>query len=147
MLGALYNANEGEPGEQTIFLSEELWERRFGTDPQIVGRTIEFYEQTWQVRGVMPRGFGYPTAETDYWIPLRQSPFLTNRGAGFLHAIGRLGPGVSLAAASQELSEIHRALNEAWYGWPGTCESTICVQAKVCPPDPFGRVMFSAPYP
>ncbi len=112
MIGTFFAPGEGEAGDQSIFLAAQVWERRFGSDPRIVGQSIDFYEQTWTVRGVMPRGFAFPNADIDYWIPLRLPTWLNNRGAGFLHAVGRLSEGVSVAALSDELASLSAALKE-----------------------------------
>ncbi len=112
ILGSLYASDEGDIGEQSIYLSEHIWERRFSSDPGIVGQTIPFYEQSWVVRGVMPRGFGYADGGNDYWIPLRQSQWLEARGTGFMSIVGRLAPGTSVEVAQQELLATNRAIEE-----------------------------------
>lgn len=109
-LGSWYGPGEGHLNAMTIHLSHDLWERRFGADPDIVGKTIRLSDQSWVVQGVMPRGFVWPDAETRYWIPLRDSPFLQNRGSGFLHVAARLTPGTSLDAARAELARFTEQL-------------------------------------
>ena len=64
--------------DRVVVLSDGLWRRRFGGDPEIVGRTIQLDdveggEGTYEVVGVMPPGFAYPVGRsvgrTDIWMP------------------------------------------------------------------------------
>lgn len=109
-LGSWYGPGEGGLNAPSIHLSHDLWERRFGADPGIVGRTIRMSDASWVVQGVMPRGFVWPDADTQYWIPLRDSRFLQSRGSGFLHVVARLEPGVGLDAARAELDRFTERL-------------------------------------
>jgi hypothetical protein len=82
-LGRFFSTAEDRPGQdQVIILSYDLWQRRFGGDPGIVGRRIQMTGQRLQdytVIGVMPRGFNFPlnvpsavnlpTHQMAYWIP------------------------------------------------------------------------------
>ena len=115
-LGSAYGPGEGGIGDQSIFLSHSLWERRFAADPGIVGRTITFYEAPWVVRGVLPPDFAYPGTRLDYLIPLRDTQWLEGRGTGVLRVIGRLGDGVSLDAAREELGALSTALEREYPG-------------------------------
>jgi putative ABC transport system permease protein len=92
-------------------VSHAFWTRRFGSDPAIVGQMIELDDRR-EVIGVMPRDFDCPRG-TDFWIPV--VPVLAKAGGtrldglrdiGVLFAIGRLRPGVSPAAATQELETL-----------------------------------------
>jgi predicted permease len=85
-------------------LSHELWTRRFGQRPSIVGETIEIDSQPFRVVGVMPEGFSYPLG-TELWIPERfsEEELRTQRGARYLDVIARLRGGTALSAAEREL--------------------------------------------
>ncbi len=107
-VGTLYDleAGEGLPGETSVYLAHALWRRRFGGDPSIVGHTITLSERSWTVRGVMPPGFAFPDASSDFWAPLPRTSLLPNRAAGFLTVLARLSPGQSLDAARAEISSV-----------------------------------------
>ncbi len=93
-------------------LSEALWERRFGANPDLLGRTIPINGQSHTVIGIMPAGFRFPagSAGADLWLPLRLPPNQAyNRASHFLGVVARLAPGVDLATAQSQMSEIaHR---------------------------------------
>jgi predicted permease len=99
-------------GTATAILSYGLWQRRFGGDPAIVGRTIRLGNTPHTVIGVMPPGFQFPHARVQAWIPVDYS-----RGAGIqsrtllaLNVVGRLKPGVTVGVATSELGAIAERL-------------------------------------
>ncbi|HEU4618113.1 MAG TPA: ABC transporter permease, partial [Gammaproteobacteria bacterium] len=60
MLGRWFSAEDDAPGAaETVILTYPYWQRRFGGDPQILGRTIDVDSRPRQIVGVMPRGFGW----------------------------------------------------------------------------------------
>jgi predicted permease len=85
-------------------LSHGLWERRFGKDPSVVGRTLDLDEESWTVIGIMPQGFDFPT-DPDVWIPLAPNP-ASERGDHRLEAFGRLETGVTLEQAQADMSAV-----------------------------------------
>jgi putative ABC transport system permease protein len=100
------------PPPATI-LSYELWQRRFGSDPGILGKTILIDDQPQVVVGVMPRGFRVlmpPIAgmspTIDAWTPLRTDLARLPRDFQFLRVIGRLKPGATVAQAQEEMNRI-----------------------------------------
>jgi putative ABC transport system permease protein len=103
-LGRAFRAAEDRPAAPlTVLLGYELWQRRFGGDPAVVGRTVLVNGTGHRVVGVMPPGFRYPDWE-EAWVPLasRLEPD-EPRSAPRLYMIGRLRPGVSLAQADREV--------------------------------------------
>jgi predicted permease len=105
--GRVFNPEEFEPGaDNVIILTDRFWARRFGSDPNIVGRTIQLDGKSVQVVGVMPPGFDHPIlwGPLDIWQPLTFTPERkTNRGNNFLRSFGRLKPGVSIEQAEQSM--------------------------------------------
>lgn len=97
-------------------ISNGLWERRFGLDPDIVGGDIFLNDRPLTVIGVMPEGFGGTALNTDVWIPdwmislVSGAAILGSRGTRFLSVIGRLAPGSDVDAAQGELDVIARDL-------------------------------------
>jgi putative ABC transport system permease protein len=112
-LGRLFLPEEDRPGgASAVVLSSSLWKRRFSGDPAVVGKGIVLDGKTYTVVGVLSSSFVIPDQfKTDYglWVPLAED----ENGAGpfrILRAIGRLKPGVSLAAARAELDTIMQPL-------------------------------------
>lgn len=106
-----------------LVISHGLWQRRFGADPNIVGKTVRVNNRPYHVIGVTPESFtGTKFAlALDFWTPIsmveeiRRSPkVLEYRGDHWMNAIGRLKPGVSLAQASAEFSAIANRLNQTY---------------------------------
>jgi putative ABC transport system permease protein len=96
-----------------VILGYHLWQRRFGGDPKIVGRTITLVNRAWMVVGVMPPDFKFPVS-TDFWIPLAHDPSWWPRSLHGMGAIARLKPGATLAQAQSEMSIIARHLEEQY---------------------------------
>src|SRR5882724_10644552 len=105
MLGRTFPVEEERPGANPVaILSHGLWERRFGSDPKIVGGTIIIDNRGYTVVGIMPADFNFPSRQTDLWLPLainRNSP-MAGRGMHILEVIGRLKSGVSVDQARAE---------------------------------------------
>ena len=129
-IGRVFSAdNEASGRNRVAVLSDALWRRRFGGDPQIVGRTIplddvERGEGRYEVLGVMPPGFAYPVAvsrPTDIWIPyvVPADQRIRNPASRstYLQVIARLKPGVSRAAAQAQMDQIAAALETANPQW------------------------------
>ncbi len=110
-------------GNPVVVLGNSLWERRFASDPNIVGKRIKFNDRQYEVIGVGPKGFvGSKFAlALDFWVPFsmveelrRQPKVLEYRGDHWMNIIGRLKPGVSIEQASAEINGIAKRLNQAY---------------------------------
>jgi putative ABC transport system permease protein len=108
-------------GPKVIVVSDALWRRRFNADPDIVGRSLTLDGEPWTVIGVMPasfRGvlsFAAATNIVEFWTPADYpTDLLTNHGDHEINVVGRLRDGVSLEAAQAQLTNISRALAEAF---------------------------------
>lgn len=104
-------ANE-RAGKAEAVLGFDLWQRRFGGDRTIVGRTIEINRHTFTIVGIAPRGFvGCKSGlRTEIWLPLGMvtqvwnwDP-ISNRGASWLNVLGVMRPGVSRHQTDEELN-------------------------------------------
>jgi len=115
-LGRTFRAGEDEPGQnRLVILSHALWQQRFTSDQSIVGKKILLGGENYQVIGVMPPMFRFPSRLTDLWVPLDLSPAQqTNRGNHFLLTLGRLKPGVTLDQAREQLVTIARRLEQQY---------------------------------
>ncbi|HYN85042.1 MAG TPA: ABC transporter permease [Pyrinomonadaceae bacterium] len=106
-----------------MVISHGLWQRRFGRDPAVVGRVVNFNNKAVEIIGVMPEGFGYPLNydNVEFWAPFDTSnAYAQHRGASFLEAVGRLRPGVTveqgaadLFAVTEHLAAEHAQTNRA----------------------------------
>ena len=105
--GRVFKPEEFEPGaDNVIVLTDRFWARRFGSDPNIVGRKIQLDGKTVEIVGVMPPGFEHPIlwGPIDIWQPLAFTPEeKSNRGTNYLSSFGRLKPGVSIQQAEQSM--------------------------------------------
>jgi putative ABC transport system permease protein len=107
-LGRDFRPEDDVPGAPHVaILSHGLWLRRFGGDPQIIGREISLNYQKCTVIGVMARGVQFPARETEIWIPAQfTKELLANHGSHYLEVFARLKPGISLKTANANLATI-----------------------------------------
>lgn len=115
MIGRGFTADEDQPGKAPVaVLTYALWQRRFGGDPNIAGKTIALNGITRTVIGVLPRDFNYPSG-AEVLAPLTITPELAqNReNHGYL-AIGRLKKGISPASAQADLDTIAKRLEQQY---------------------------------
>jgi putative ABC transport system permease protein len=113
LLGRSFLPDDDVPDARpTVILSYGLWQRRFGADRQLLGGTVTLDGESHVVIGVMPVGFRFPGA-AEFWVPLRMGPNL-HRRSGYLTAIGRLTPGVTVERAQLEMTGIARQLEQAY---------------------------------
>ena len=114
LLGRCFaEAEEREPerASSVVILSHALWQRRFGGDPSIVGRTIQLNGRGHEVVGVMGPSFHYPSREIQAWGALYIPPaaLALRRDYSYL-TVARLKPGVSVGAAAAHMATIAQAL-------------------------------------
>jgi putative ABC transport system permease protein len=117
-LGRNFLPEEEQAGRHRVaILSDGLWNRRFGADPQLIGRQIQLSGENYAVVGVMPPRFQL-TPGTELWTPLMLDPALApwhaNRSHHNIHVIGRLKPGVSVAQAQAAFDNVARQLSEQY---------------------------------
>jgi putative ABC transport system permease protein len=117
VLGRSFRPEEDKAGApRVVVLSNELWQRRFGSDREIVGKSISLNQENFTVVGVMPAGFKFPViANTELWCPLR--PIINpscQRGCVTLRVIARMKRGVSLATAAADLNAIAQRLESEY---------------------------------
>ena len=89
---------------QVCVISHAFWQRRFGGDPNVVGKTLSLNNMPTQIVGVMPAEFKFPRYEIDLWTPLAHDP---KRIAPYFYSVvGRLKPGVDVAQAQTDTTEV-----------------------------------------
>ncbi len=110
-LGRSFRAEEDQPQHDgVIVLSHGSWQRRFGGDAGVLGRTITLGGQPTTIVGVMPPGFYFPNREAEFWRPIALNPVNATRGGHYLSVIARLAPGVSKEQASAGMRTIAERL-------------------------------------
>ena len=113
------------PGSSpVVVLSHRFWQRRFGEDATVIGKTVILNRQPFTVVGVTSPGFhGAELSSPDLWVPLTmQAPlmpgrdYLPNQNLSWLEVVGRLKPNASLAQAHSELTLLAGQLDVAYPG-------------------------------
>ena len=105
----------GAPG--TVVLSYAYWQSVFGGDRGIVGQSLRLDGESYQVIGVMPANFQFPTRSVQLWTPFRfdkAGPSYQDRTNYYLYAVGRLAPGVTVAQARADLGVIASRLEHQY---------------------------------
>ena len=118
-LGRLFTEEEARAGaDRVVLLSHGAWNRRFGSDPDIVGSVIDLDSAPHTVVGVLAEGFFFPSPEEEIWTPYVMPGYSitprTRPGGGwglsvsisFVNALGRLRPGVAPEQAATEVRTI-----------------------------------------
>jgi predicted permease len=103
-----------------VLISHDFWQRHYGADPNVVGRTITLDRRPYTIAGVLPRGFQFPiqndpidfyvTTAEDAATPDGSQPQTKQRGSHSLRAVARMKPGVTVAQAQADLGAIAAAL-------------------------------------
>ncbi len=126
VVGRTFTAeNEVRGNEHVAVISDGLWRRRFGADPNVVGKTITFDTGVWQVVGVMPADFTYPiglTKPAELWVPYLPAVNEVPRGDGSSRnynakVVGRLKDGVTIEQARAQMEQITAALKQQYPRW------------------------------
>ncbi len=114
-LGRTFEAREEQPGEDAVvLLSHGFWQRRFGADPRVLGRTLRARGRTSTIVGVLPAGFDFPK-KAQLWFPLALNPRQREeRYLLFLRTVARLRPGQNLAAAGAVMETVGERLRRQY---------------------------------
>jgi predicted permease len=100
--------------EKVVVLSHGLWQRRFGSDRNILGASIRLNNEKYTVIGVMPSSFRFLSNRVDLWMPLVLEPGQLNRRMHYLSVYGRLKPATKLNDAQADLDVIMRNLDRQY---------------------------------
>jgi putative ABC transport system permease protein len=102
-LGRVFRPDEDAPGAAgPVMLGYGVWERRYGSDSSIIGRTVPVNGVPSTIVGIMPKGFMFPWRE-EAWVPMTPRLVGRSRDIREVSVFGRLKPGVSAATATAEL--------------------------------------------
>ena len=115
--GRGFLAGEDQTGKDlVIVISESLWERRFNSDPNIVGSTLKLDDKSFTVVGVIARGVQSPllSDEIELWAPVSHGVAFTNRRGHYLNVFARLNPGATQQQAQAEMNTIASRLEQQY---------------------------------
>jgi putative ABC transport system permease protein len=117
ILGRTLLPGEDQPGKDlSVVISRRLWERRFNSDPNVVGKTVELNGKGFTVVGVIAPPADLPglSDDTELWAPVSQGLGFTNRLWHYLNVIARLKPGVGREQAQADMDRIAAALSRQY---------------------------------
>ena len=126
LLGRTFTPDEDQPGKDlVVVLSHRLWQSRFGADPKILGRTLNFNNQRYSIIGVMPPGV-FDRIRDLFWVPLAFEPRDMTRDFHWITSFARLKPGVTLQGARDQMKAIAARIEhdypESNKGWSATVD-------------------------
>jgi predicted permease len=100
-------------GPASVLISYRFWQRRFGGDPEVIGKKLRFGQYSYSIVGIMPASFSFPTREVDIWAPSPpDAPYSQSREATWFTVIGRMKTGVTLAQAQADLATVQSRLGK-----------------------------------
>src|SRR5215471_8247726 len=117
-LGRTFVPEDDKAGTHVVLLSHSLWQRRFGSDPGVIGRALTLDGESYSVVGVMPPLVqlpGYENVNDQLWVPIAfPAEEAVQRGNHFLEVIARLKPGITLKQAQAEMNTIAARLEKQY---------------------------------
>ena len=116
--GRLFSDAENDPARpaQVVIIGHDLWVRRFGSDPALLGKAIRLNGVPLTVVGILPAGFRGLSGQAELWVPATMSPLITypeylTTNQNFISAVGRLRDDVTPDAARAELEVLGQEIN------------------------------------
>ncbi|HKW61493.1 MAG TPA: ABC transporter permease [Candidatus Acidoferrum sp.] len=102
-------------GPHGVLISDRFWRRRFGADPNALGKKLRIDGFSVSIVGIMPASFAFPSRDVDVWgaVPT-DAPFAQDRGSTWYRTIGRLKPGVTLEQARANLETVQAQLGKQY---------------------------------
>src|SRR6266403_2265561 len=102
-------------GPNAVLISDRFWRRRFGGDPNALGKKVRVNGASYSIVGVMPESILFPERDVDLWTPVpADAPIAQGREWTWYLAIGRLKPGVTLEQARANLAMVQKQLGVAF---------------------------------
>ena len=115
--GRSFLVDDEKPGaHRVVILSHNLWERRFGGDSGLLGKSIRIDDASFDVVGIMPPDFYFPDRKIELWVPLAIDPSsrMAGRTMHILDVIGRLRPEVGIEKARGDVGTLAALLEKAY---------------------------------
>ncbi len=118
-MGRDFLEEEDQPGrDHVLLLGDGFWKRRFGGDPDVVGKTMTINGNSYEVVGVLPEDLWLPSGDRDVYSPIAFTQEMKSpdrRGSEFLAVVGRVRGGTTIAQAQSEMDGISARLRESVY--------------------------------
>jgi MacB-like periplasmic core domain len=135
VVGRTFTSEEDRPGSGVAIISYRLWQRRFSSTPETVGRVVDLDRQPTRIVGVLPKDVEFPLPGLsfggghDIWVPLGiTEQEQTNIGNYIDAVVARLKPGVSI---SQAQSDVHAIAHRIWERYPPRVRALAVLDAHV----------------
>jgi putative ABC transport system permease protein len=124
-LGRTLLPEDDHPGARVVMISYGLWQRRFASNPQVIGQSLILDGQETSIVGVLPASFEVVNREYDLWTPVAFTDTQANdRRSHYLSVLGRLKRGVSLRQAETEMAAIAQRMAQLY---PGTSANGVAL--------------------
>jgi putative ABC transport system permease protein len=125
-MGRDFFADEGKLGQDhAVIMTHRLWQERFGSDPEIIGKQIRLNGQVYSVVGVLAAGMP-DRFESHLFVPLAFKPDQLNHDFHWLNVLGRLKPGVTMQQANADMKAVTERVAETYplsnKGWGASVE-------------------------
>jgi putative ABC transport system permease protein len=111
-IGRTFTADEDRVDAKVAVLSHGLWQRRYGGDPHVIGRSVSIDREPHVIVGVMPASFQAAYTQTEIWTPLHASEAGFTINATFIQTFARLVPGATVSELHAELETRQKAVIE-----------------------------------
>ena len=113
---ALIPDDDGASSQRVVVLTHGLWQRRFGADASLIGKTVALNGDSYTVVGVLPPDFVFPWLDSEIVVPLKMDldPRRADRDTNFLRAFARLKPDVTREQAQADLASIAGQLQQEY---------------------------------
>jgi len=116
-VGRLTNEEDDLPGSLPVaILTQEIWQRRYGADPSVVGRTIQLNGVSHEVVGILPAGFRFMRPEAEIFVPARFDRAEPDEGSFDMTGIARMKDGVTMDAVRADMARMIRLMPERYSG-------------------------------
>ena len=102
-------------GPTAVLISDRFWRRRFGAEPNAIGKQLRLGASSFPIVGIMPASFLFPDREVDLWSPSpMDSPYAQSRESTWFTTFGRLKPGVTVTQARADLATVQANLGRQY---------------------------------
>jgi predicted permease len=108
-MGRTFSEQEADTKAQVTVISDKFWRNTLHGDPNVLGKSITLDDKPYTIIGVMPPGFQYPP-QTELWEPLSLPSSASNYEYRYIHVIGRLKSGISIADAQLRMNALERQI-------------------------------------
>jgi putative ABC transport system permease protein len=111
-LGRVFTKAEEAPGHRVAVVSDGIWRAHLGGQPSAIGASLRLNGETYEVIGVMPKGFQFPSRNSGVWVPIAVSDQDRQRGSQSFWVAARVKADVTFESARAEIQQIGRALEK-----------------------------------